>query len=38
MAAKFIAEEGALKGLTLNLDKGTEWVIGRDPDDAPAAD
>jgi type III secretion system YscD/HrpQ family protein len=32
MAAKFIAEEGELKGLTLSLDEGNEWVIGRDPE------
>lgn len=32
MAAKFIAEEGALKGLTLSLEQGSEWVIGRDPE------
>jgi len=32
MAAKFIAEEGALKGLVLSLEDGDQWVIGRDPD------
>ena len=32
MAAKLIAEEGALKGLVLSLDEGDQWVIGRDPD------
>ena len=32
MAAKFIAEEGALKGLVLSFDEGKEWTIGRDPD------
>lgn len=32
MAARFVAEEGTLKGLTLTLDEGTEWIIGRDPD------
>lgn len=32
MAAKFIAEEGELKGLTLSLEEGNEWVIGRDPE------
>lgn len=31
MAARLIAEEGEMKGLTLTLDKGEEWVIGRDP-------
>ncbi len=34
MAAKFVAEEGALRGLVLSLDEGEEWVIGRDPDSA----
>ncbi|NGX42772.1 MAG: hypothetical protein K940chlam7_01059 [Chlamydiae bacterium] len=32
MAAKFIAEEGELKGLTLSMEEGEQWVIGRDPD------
>ncbi|MEM1283483.1 MAG: type III secretion system inner membrane ring subunit SctD [Chlamydiota bacterium] len=32
MAAKFVAEEGSLKGLILLLDDGDHWVIGRDPD------
>lgn len=32
MAAKLIAEEGLLKGLILSLEKGDEWIIGRDPD------
>lgn len=31
MTAKLIAEEGTLKGLTLNLENGDQWVIGRDP-------
>lgn len=30
--AKLVAEEGNLRGLTLALDEGKEWVIGRDPD------
>lgn len=33
MAAKFIAEEGLLKGLVLSLDQGNQWVMGRDPDE-----
>lgn len=33
MTARFVAEEGALKGLTLTLENGTQWVIGRDPDE-----
>jgi type III secretion system YscD/HrpQ family protein len=32
MAAKFVAEEGEMKGLTLSLEAGDEWVIGRDPE------
>jgi type III secretion system YscD/HrpQ family protein len=32
MVAQFIAEEGPLKGLTLTLDEGNEWIIGRDID------
>lgn len=32
MVAKFVSEEGALKGLTLSLEDGNQWVIGRDPD------
>lgn len=34
MSAEFIAEEGLLKGLILSLDKGEEWSIGRDPEQA----
>lgn len=33
MAAKLVAEEGILKGLVLSLESGTEWTIGRDPDE-----
>lgn len=33
MSAKLIAEEGLLEGLVLSLEKGNEWVIGRDPAD-----
>lgn len=32
MAAKFVAEEGEMKGLTLALEEGEKWVIGRDPE------
>lgn len=32
MAAKFVAEEGSLKGLVLSLEDGDQWIIGRDPD------
>lgn len=32
MPAHLIAEEGPHRGLVLNLETGTEWVIGRDPD------
>ena len=34
MSAKFVAEEGILKGVTLPLEGGTEWVLGRDPDES----
>jgi type III secretion system YscD/HrpQ family protein len=33
MAAKLVAEEGALKGLVLSLEDRESWVIGRDPDE-----
>lgn len=32
MTARLLAEEGQLRGLVLNLDKGEEWHLGRDPD------
>lgn len=32
MAAKLVAEEGALKELVLSFDAGDQWLIGRDPD------
>lgn len=32
MAEKFVAEEGVLKGLVLTFENGSEWTIGRDPD------
>lgn len=34
MAAHLLAEEGPHRGLTLDLEQGDEWVIGRDPDTA----
>jgi type III secretion system YscD/HrpQ family protein len=33
MVAKLVAEEGDLKGVTLSLEEGEHWVIGRDPDE-----
>lgn len=33
MAARFVAEDGILKGLVLPLDQGGELIIGRDPDE-----
>lgn len=33
MVAKFVAEEGLLKGTVLSLEQGEEWTIGRDPDE-----
>lgn len=32
MSAKFIVEEGLHEGLTLELEAGDEWVLGRDPE------
>jgi type III secretion system YscD/HrpQ family protein len=32
MARYLIAEEGPLKGLVIDLEEGTEWIIGNDPD------
>src|SRR5262249_53953975 len=32
MPAHLIAREGPLAGLVLPFEKGTEWIIGRDPD------
>lgn len=32
MTAKFVAEDGPLKGLELPLENGTSWIIGRDPE------
>jgi type III secretion system YscD/HrpQ family protein len=32
MPAHLIAEEGPHRGLILNLEDGTEWTVGRDPD------
>ncbi len=34
MAATFVAEDGTLKGLVLSLDEGSEWTIGRDPEES----
>lgn len=34
MPAHLIAEEGPLRGLILNLEEGTSWIIGRDPDES----
>jgi type III secretion system YscD/HrpQ family protein len=31
MVAKLVVEEGDLKGLTLSLEEGDTWVLGRDP-------
>jgi type III secretion system YscD/HrpQ family protein len=33
MVAKLVVEEGDLKGLTLSLEDGDTWTIGRDPDE-----
>ena len=33
MAAKLVIEEGDLKGLSLSLEEGDTWIIGRDPDE-----
>ncbi len=33
MVAKLVVEEGDLKGLTLSLEDGESWTIGRDPDE-----
>lgn len=32
MKAFLVADEGPLAGLTITLEEGSEWVIGRDPD------
>jgi pSer/pThr/pTyr-binding forkhead associated (FHA) protein len=32
MAARFVAEEGLLKGQIFSLEMGDEWYIGRDPE------
>lgn len=34
MTGYLIAEEGPLTGLTLHFDEGTEWILGRDPDES----
>lgn len=33
MVAKLVVEEGDLKGLSLSLEGGESWAIGRDPDE-----
>lgn len=33
MAGKLVVEEGDLKGLSLSLEEGDTWTIGRDPDE-----
>lgn len=33
MAGYLIAEEGPLAGVTIRFEEGTEWVLGRDPDE-----
>ena len=33
MVAKFVVEEGDLKGLSLSFEEGDTWTIGRDPDE-----
>lgn len=33
MVAKLVVEEGDLKGLSLSLEDGETWTIGRDPDE-----
>ena len=33
MVAKLVIEEGDLKGLTLSLDEGDTWTIGRNPEE-----
>jgi len=37
MAGYFIAEEGPLSGLVVRLEDGSEWVLGRNPDEADIA-
>jgi type III secretion system YscD/HrpQ family protein len=34
MTTQLIAEEGHLKGLTIPLDEGEEWTLGRDPEES----
>ena len=34
MAGYLIAEEGPLAGLIVKLEEGSEWVLGRDPDES----
>ncbi|MBS0627577.1 MAG: type III secretion system inner membrane ring subunit SctD [Verrucomicrobia bacterium] len=37
MTGYLIGEEGLLTGLTLHFDNGTEWILGRDPDESTIA-
>ncbi|MES2199652.1 MAG: type III secretion system inner membrane ring subunit SctD [Chlamydiota bacterium] len=34
MTGYLIAEEGPLTGLNIHFDEGTEWILGRDPDES----
>lgn len=34
MAGYLIAEEGPLAGLVISFEEGSEWILGRDPDEA----
>ncbi len=34
MTGYLIAETGPLAGLTVHFDEGTEWILGRDPDES----
>ncbi len=34
MAGYLIAEEGPLTGLIISFEEGTEWILGRDPDES----
>jgi len=34
MVAKLVVEDGDLKGLSLSLEDGDSWIIGRDPDES----
>jgi type III secretion system YscD/HrpQ family protein len=34
MAGYLVAEEGPLAGLVITFEEGTEWILGRDPDES----